>query len=107
MAIFPSFIFRFDVYYLVVELRACKVCKWWRPDAVLVYIGECEKRLKPTRESEGPCEDFAEKVEVEFMWCSECRETFHQSERDRHKGHSVHDKVHVDEDTHEYIMAGD
>jgi len=91
----------------VVELKVCKECKWWKPDALLIYIGECEKKRISTRDLEGPCEAFAEKVESEFMWCSDCRETFHRSERERHKKHVTHEGARVDEDAHEYILAGD
>lgn len=88
-------------------MKVCRECRWWKPDAVLIYIGECEKKCKPTREFEGPCEDFAERVEAEFMWCSDCRVTFHKSEKELHRGHCVHREARVDEDAHEYIMAGD
>ncbi|MEM4216991.1 MAG: hypothetical protein QXZ09_03095 [Candidatus Methanomethylicaceae archaeon] len=91
----------------MIELKVCKKCRWWRPDAILIYVGECEIKRISTRESEGPCEDFAERVEAEFMWCSDCRETFHKSEKERHREHSIHQGAHVDEDAHEYIQAGD
>ncbi|MBC7113772.1 MAG: hypothetical protein H5T34_07175 [Candidatus Methanomethyliales bacterium] len=88
-------------------MKACKECKWWKPDALLTYIGECEKKHISTMDSEGPCEAFAEKAESEFMWCSDCRETFHRSEKERHKRHAIHEGARVDDDAHEYILAGD
>ncbi|MCX8182389.1 MAG: hypothetical protein N3D12_04665 [Candidatus Methanomethyliaceae archaeon] len=88
-------------------MKVCKECRWWRPDAVLIYVGECERKQISTKELDGPCEVFAKKVESEFMWCSDCRETFHKSEAKRHREHNTYQEVHVDEDVHEYISAGD
>lgn len=91
----------------MVELKACKKCRWWKPDAFLTFVGECEKRGILKNEAEGLCEHFVEEVESEFMYCSDCRETFHKSEMELHRGHIVHKGAHVDEDAHEYIWAGD
>jgi acetyl-CoA carboxylase beta subunit len=89
-------------------MPSCKDCRWWRPDIFFIYIGDCSKKLSAFDKDNESCNEYEEnRVDADFVWCSDCMTTVHKSELSKHRNHVVYCNVHVDYDAHEHISAGD